>query len=84
MLERVCTVNLTSAYGKAKSKRLNRAVKLVREYAARHAKAPLARVRIANSVNEFVRRQGASWVPKAVRIRLTKDREGAVLAELSK
>jgi ribosomal protein L31E len=84
VLERVCVVNLTGAYDKAKTKRLNRAVKLVRAYAARHAKAPLEKVRLATSVNELIRSHGSSWVPKRIKIRLTKDKEGSVLAEVSK
>ena len=84
VLERVCVVNLTGVYNKTKDKRLARAVKLVREYAARHAKAPLSKVRLATNVNEQIRTHGSSWVQKKIKIRLTKDKEGAVLAELSK
>ncbi len=84
VLERVCTVNLTDVYNKTKDKRLARAVKIVRAYAARHAKAPLEKVRLATSVNEQIRTHGSSWVQKKIKIRLTKDKEGSVLAELSK
>ena len=84
VLERVCTVNLMGVYNKTKDKRLARGVKLVREYAARHAKAPIAKVRIATNVNEQIRTHGSSWVQKKIKIRLTKDKEGFVLAELSK
>jgi ribosomal protein L31E len=61
VLERVCIVNLTGVYNKTKDKRLARGVKLVREYAARHAKAPIAKVRIATNVNEQIRSHGSSW-----------------------
>jgi len=84
VLERVCVVNLTGVYKKTKDKRLARGVKIVRAYAARHAKAPLAKVRLATSVNEQIRSHGSCWVQKRIKIRLTKDKEGFVLAELSK
>lgn len=84
VLERVCIVNLTGVYNKTKDKRLARGVKLVREYAARHAKAPIAKCKLATNVNEQIRSHGSSWVQKKIKIRLTKDKDGNVLAELSK
>ncbi|MFA6330180.1 MAG: hypothetical protein WCX64_05885 [Candidatus Micrarchaeia archaeon] len=84
VLERVCIVNLTGVYNKTKDKRLARGIKIVRKYAARHAKAPLAKVRIATNVNEQIRTHGSSWVQKRIKIRLTKDKDGGVLAEVAK
>lgn len=84
VLERVCIVNLTGVYNKTKDKRLARAVKLVRQYAARHAKAPIAKCKLATNVNEQIRTHGSSWVQKKIKIRLTKDKEGNVLAEVAK
>jgi len=84
VLERVCVVNLTGVYNKTKDKRLARGVKLVREYAARHAKAPIAKCKLATNVNEQIRSHGSSWVQKRIKIRLTKDKDGNVLAEVSK
>jgi len=84
VLERVCIVNLTGVYNKTKDKRLARGVKLVREYAARHAKAPIAKCKLATNVNEQIRSHGSSWVQKKIKIRLTKDKDGNVLAEVAK
>jgi len=84
VLERVCVVNLTGVYNKTKDKRLARGVKLVRQYAARHAKAPIAKVKLATNVNEQIRSHGSSWVQKKIKIRLTKDKNGGVLAEVAK
>jgi len=84
VLERVCVVNLTGVYNKTKDKRLARGVKLVREYAARHAKAPIAKCKLATNVNEQIRSHGSSWVQKKIKIRLTKDKDGNVLAEVAK
>ena len=84
VLERVCIVPLVHAYEVAKTRRLQVAIKIVRQYAARHAKSPIAKVKIATQVNEYVRTFGSSHVHKKVKIRLTKDKEGGVLAELAK
>ncbi|MFA5247003.1 MAG: hypothetical protein WC408_03910 [Candidatus Micrarchaeia archaeon] len=84
VLERVCIVPLVKAYKVSKTRRLQVAVKLVREYAARHSKSPIAKVKLATSVNEYVRAFGSSHIHKKIKIRLTKDKEGGVLAELTK
>ena len=82
-LERVFTVNLSKAYEAPKRWRQNAAARLLREFCARHFNAAAESVRIDGGLNRAVRSRGPSAVPKRIKIRLTKDKEGATAAELA-
>lgn len=83
LFERVFNVPLAKAYNTPKQWRPNTAIRLLREFCARHAKADAKSVRIATPVNEFVRRFGQGSVPKHVKIKLSKDKAGLAVAELA-
>lgn len=84
VLERVYVIPIVKAFAVAKSRRLDFAVKLVRKFASRHAKADAKKVRIAGEVNSAIRANAASGMGKRLKTRITKDKEGLVLVELSK
>jgi len=51
-IERVYTIPLGKAYEKPRVKRIQRVMKLLRAFGARHMKVPVENVRISQAVNE--------------------------------
>ncbi len=83
VLERMYTVPLDKAYRSTKWSHANYAVKILRSFASRHFKSPVEKVRLATQVNEKVRSFGTVRIPKKLKVKLTKDREGLVRVELA-
>ncbi len=78
VLQRKFTIPLVKAYAKPAKKRASRAVKLVRKFAARHAKTTLDKVKIDTKISEFINARGAKRPPKKLKISLVKDKQGIV------
>ncbi len=81
VLERVYNVPLSEAYKTTHYKRADFALNLLRRFAARHMSAEKENVRISTSINEAIRGRGSRRPLKMVKVRLTKDKQGKVLAE---
>lgn len=82
-IERTYTVPLRRDFArKPPYKRTNRAVKVLREFLARHMKAPLENIKLGQHVNEHLWANGLRNPPGKVKVAVTKDDEGIVRAEL--
>jgi len=74
--ERVMVVPLARARYKARWRRAKKAVKLLREFVARHMKAK--EVKVSCEVNEEIWSRGAQKPPRRVTVKAVKDEEGVV------
>jgi len=74
--ERLLTVPLGRAYYKARWRRAEGAVSLLKEHVARHMKAK--EVKLSKEVNEALWARGAEKPPRRVKVRAVKDEEGRV------
>jgi len=78
--ERVYTVPLADAFVKPRKKRTPRAVKIVREFAARHMKTDPENVLISNMVNAFLWARGIQKPPRKIKVKMvSKDGKVYVL-----
>lgn len=81
--ERTYTVPLRRGFSKTpRYRRTNKAVKLLREFLARHMKVPLEDVRLGQHLNEFLWQKGIKNPPPRVRVTAQRTGEGIVRAEL--
>jgi len=76
-VERIYTVNLSKAYEYVRTKRAGRAVKILREYLARHFKVAGADVSLSNGVNSRIWRDSIQKPPRKLKVRAVKG-EGVV------
>ncbi len=75
--ERMYVVPFRRVWATPRGKRTPRAVRVLREYVARHMK--VGEVVISNEVNEQIWSRGISKPPRNLRIRAVKDKEGKVI-----
>ena len=75
--ERVYTVPLRDAFVKPRNKRTPRAVKILREFAARHMKTDPENVLISNMLNAFLWARGIQKPPRKVKVKMVA-KEGKV------
>jgi len=75
--ERMYVVPFRRVWTTPRGKRTPRAVRVLREYVARHMK--VEEVVISNEVNEQIWSRGISKPPRNLRIRAVKDKEGKVI-----
>lgn len=81
-LERIYTVPLGDAYDVPRNKRVPRAMKLLKEFVAKHMKADGERVLISEALNKYVWQNSIQKPPRKVKVRLIKD-DGEIRAYLS-
>ena len=79
--ERIYTVPLGRAWVAPRYKRAEKAVTLLRAFVERHMKP--SSIRIDPEVNEAVWRRGIENPPRRIRVKLSKDEEGAVTVTLA-
>lgn len=72
-IERIYTVNLGAAYEYLRTKRAIRAVKILREYLARHFKADIKEVKLSELLNAYIWRDSMQKPPRRVKVRGIKD-----------
>jgi len=72
VLERNYSVPLASAYKKAQTKRGNYAVRLTKDFVARHLKVDASKVRLDSSVSNAVFARGSTRPPKKLRVNASK------------
>lgn len=82
-VERVYTIPLKDTMRVPRYRRSNRAMKEVRSYLAKHMKTPEDKVKIDQSLNEFIWARGDSKPPLRVRVRAVKFEDGGVEAEFA-
>jgi len=71
-VERIYTVPLGKAYNYLRTRRAPRAVKLLREFLARHMKVGIANVRLSNSLNTYLWEHSIQRPPRKVKVRVVK------------
>ncbi len=76
LLDRILVVPIYDAYKKSRSHRGRRAMSLLKEFIARHAKTPIENVRIATQINSLILARGSRNPPKRVKVRVAKDGTG--------
>lgn len=79
--ERIYMVPLGRAWVAPRYKRAEKAVTLLRAFVERHMKP--SSIRIDPEVNEEVWRRGIENPPRRIRVKLSKDEEGAVTVTLA-
>ncbi|NUN11439.1 hypothetical protein HUU53_02240 [Candidatus Micrarchaeota archaeon] len=80
LLERIYTINLSKALAKPVSSRFNSAVRIIREYLKKHMKS--ADVKIELGVVKQLKK--SKKIVRKISLKVTKDKQGIVLAELKK
>ncbi|MEM2948002.1 MAG: 50S ribosomal protein L31e [Candidatus Anstonellales archaeon] len=68
--ERIYTVPLGDAFVKPRNKRTPRAIKILREFAARHMKTDFENVVISNRVNAFIWARGIQKPPRRIKVKM--------------
>lgn len=71
--EKIYTVPLGKAYDYVRTKRARRAVAIVGEFVARHAKVAGRDVRLSNALNSALWARGIQKPPRRIRIKVVKD-----------
>ncbi|OYT43603.1 MAG: 50S ribosomal protein L31e [Candidatus Aenigmarchaeota archaeon ex4484_56] len=79
--EKIYIIPLRKAKRKPRSRRANAAIKIIREYLQRHTKTE--NIKIENNVNEYVWERGMHKIPRKVKVKTLKKKDG-VYAELFK
>ncbi len=83
VLERVYTLPLRKAFNAPKQWRQNTATRLLRDFIIKHTKTEAKGVKISPLVNEFVRAKGKASVPKTIKVKIAKDKEGITTVDLA-
>mgnify|MGYP001614321584 CR=1 FL=1 len=78
VLKRTVVVPLVKAYAKPAKKRAAKAIKMLREYGARHAKTTIDKVKISEVLARFINARGSKKPPKKLKVTLLKDKQGNV------
>ncbi len=76
MKERIYTVNLSPAYDYVRTKRAKRAVKILRQFIARHAKRDVKEVKLSVALNNFIWKHSICKPPRKVKVRVIIKEEG--------
>lgn len=79
--ERIYTVPLSRAWIAPRYRRAEKAVTVLRAFVQRHMKP--ASIIIDTKVNEAIWKRGIQNPPRRIRVRLSKDEEGAVTVTLA-
>ena len=78
--ERIYTIPLRAVKKAPRWKRSKRAIALIREFLMRHTKAEY--LILSNTLNEKIWERGSQKPPSRVRVRVTREEEDTVRAEL--
>lgn len=81
VLERNYVVNLVEAYEKPSMFRSIKAMKILREFIARHMKTTLDKVKLAPELGEVINARGHAKPLKKIKVSASKDKEGLVLVK---
>ena len=75
--ERIYTIPFRRVWATPRGKRTPRASRMLRDFVKRHMKTE--KVEISNEVNQELWARGISKPPRAIKVRLVKDKEGRVI-----
>lgn len=78
-MERVYTIPLREAFNAPRTKRANKAVRIVKEFLTRHTKA--SNVKLDSSVNDALWKRSREKPPRRIKIKVTME-EGTATASL--
>lgn len=76
-VERVYTINLGKVLLSPNNQRAKRAINMIKEFAIRHMKSET--VKMEEDVSHLVWQRGIRHPPRKIRVKLTKDDDGAIL-----
>ncbi len=76
----IYTIPLRDAFNAPRSKRVNKAVKVVKNFLLRHTKA--SNVKLDSSVNDHLWKRGIRKPPRRIKVKVKKE-EDSVTAELA-
>ena len=79
--ERIYTIPLGDSRKAPRNRRAKRAIRIIREFVRRHAKA--SEVKIDGAVNEFVWSRGIQKPPRRVRVRVVMGEGGVATVHLA-
>ena len=79
MESKTVSVNFKRVFNQPRTKRAQRMMRTIKEEGSRHAKIPLALVKLDAEVNAFVWKQGGSKLPRRVHLELVKDEKQGIL-----
>ena len=71
--EKIYTIPLGKAYDYIRTKRVRRAITLVRQFVARHSKVAEKNVRLSNMLNAHMWERGVQKPPRRIKIKIVKD-----------
>ncbi len=77
--ERIYTIPLRICWGSPPKKRSPRAIRLIREFIAKHMKASKDNVRITPKLNELIWRRGIELRIRRVTVKAVKDEETGIV-----
>jgi large subunit ribosomal protein L31e len=80
--EQIYTIPLRDTRDAPAWKKTNKAIKVIREYLAKHMKIDEDKIKIKESLNEAIWAHGARKPPAKIRVKVTKSAEGIVEAEV--
>ncbi|MGC8606839.1 MAG: 50S ribosomal protein L31e [Vulcanisaeta sp.] len=82
-VERVYVINLRRTREVSRTKRSPYAIRLIRKFVARHMKVDPEKVKIDNSVNEYIWSRSIEDPPRKVEVKVTKYSDGTVKVTLN-
>lgn len=80
VLEREYTIPLRAAWKGTRTKRAERAIRVIRQFAKRHMKS--SEIKIENEVNQAVWFRGIQKPPRKIRVLMKKDKDDVVTVSL--
>ena len=72
-LERIYTIPLGPVYSKPRTRRANKAIKHIKEFAARHMKVNVEDVKVSKGVNSEIWKSGIEKPPRRVKVKMIKE-----------
>ena len=71
--ERIYTIPLRKAFGSPRTKRTSKAVKIVREFLAKHMKVTEDHISISEVVNSALWQRGIQKPPRRIKVKVIKE-----------
>ena len=82
-IERIYTIPLSGAYNSNRRRRAKRAMKIIKEFLARHMKTAPEKVWISQELNDYILSHGMQAPPRKVRLKVSMGSDAVARAELA-
>ena len=82
-IERIYTIPLSGAYNSNRRRRAKRAMKILKEFLARHMKTEAGKVRISPELNDYILSHGMQAPPRKVRVKVSMGSDAIARTELA-